>query len=75
MGEGGYRLTAIPEARWWAIDGNSKRRARLNCIHHLLQQVPYRDVMREPIVLPEREHRLDYMRTPVPDSIYVPPVY
>ena len=67
--------THIPEARWWVVDGNSKRRARLNCIHHLLQQVPYRDVMREPIVLPEREHKLDYTRTPVPDSMYVPSVY
>ena len=39
--------THIPEAPWWVVDGNSKRRARLNCIHHLLQQVPYSDVQRE----------------------------
>jgi polyphosphate kinase len=67
--------THIPEAPWWVVDGNSKRRARLNCIHHLLQQVPYDDVQHEPIVLPEREHKPDYARTPVPETMYVPAVY
>ena len=57
------------------VDGNNKRRARLHCIHHLLQQVPYDDVQREPIMLPEREHKPDYARTPVPESMYVPAVY
>src|SRR5262247_46056 len=58
--------THIPEARWWVVEGNGKRRARLNCIHHLLQQMPYRDVLHTPVVLPEREHKPDYARTPVP---------
>ena len=49
--------------------------ARLNCIHHLLQQIPYREVAQQPIVLPEREHKPDYMRTPVPELMYVPAVY
>jgi len=67
--------THIPEAPWWVVDGNNKRRARLNCIHHLLQQVPYHDVEREPIMLPDREHKPDYARTPVPEAMYVPAVY
>src|ERR1700730_228403 len=67
--------THIPEARWWVVEGNSKRRARLNCIHHLLLQVPYREVEHQPIVLPTREHKPDYHRTPVPDALYVPAVY
>jgi hypothetical protein len=67
--------THIAEARWWVVDGNSKRRARLNCIHHLLQQVPYRDVVHQPVVLPEREHKPDYARAPVADALYVPAVY
>jgi polyphosphate kinase 2 (PPK2 family) len=67
--------THIPEARWWVVEGNSKRKARLNCIHHLLLQVPYRDVEHQPIVLPAREHKPDYHRTPVPDALYVPAVY
>ena len=67
--------THIPEAPWWVVNGNNKRRARLNCIHHLLQQVPYSDVPHEPIVLPNRDHRPDYTRVPVPDSMYVPELY
>src|SRR5215471_14970264 len=67
--------THIPEARWWVVEGNGKRRARLNCIHHLLQQMPYRDVLHTPVVLPEREHKPDYARTPVPQELYVPDVY
>ena len=67
--------THIPEARWWVVEGNDKRRARLNCIHHLLQQVPYRDVPHSPVALPQREHRQDYTRTPVPPDLYVPSTY
>ena len=67
--------THIPEAPWWVVEGNDKKRARLNCIHHLLQQVPYREVLHEAIVLPPREHKPDYHRTPVPEALYVPAVY
>jgi len=67
--------THIPEARWWVVEGVDKKRARLNCIHHLLQQVPYGDVHHEPIVLPEREHQPDYARHPVPQELFVPRVY
>jgi polyphosphate kinase 2 len=67
--------THIPEARWWVVDGVDKKRARLNCIHHLLQQVPYRDVPHQPIVLPERAHQPDYVRHPVPEAMHVPAIY
>ena len=67
--------TNIPEARWWVIEGVDKKRARLNCMHHLLQQVPYEDVPHQPIVMPEREHQPDYARHPVPKELYVPAVY
>jgi polyphosphate kinase 2 len=67
--------THIPEARWWVVDGVDKKRARLNCIHHLLQQVRYEDVEHQPIELPEREHKPDYTRHPVPQELYVPAVY
>ena len=43
-----FQRTHIPEARWWVIEGVDKKRARLNCIHHLLQQIPYGDVQHEP---------------------------
>jgi len=67
--------THIPEAPWWVVEGNDKKKARLNCVHHLLQQIPYTEVEHQPIVLPPREHKPDYMRTPVPQSMYVPSVY
>jgi polyphosphate kinase len=67
--------THIPEARWWVVEGVDKKKARLNCIHHLLQQVPYGDVHHEPIEMPERERQPEYARHPVPDGLYVPKVY
>jgi len=67
--------THIPEARWWVVEAVDKRRARLNCIHHLLQQVPYREVEHATIVLPPRERHEDYMRAPVPQDLIVPNVW
>jgi polyphosphate kinase 2 len=67
--------THIPEARWWIVDGVDKKAARLNCIHHLLQQIPYQDVPHQPVVLPQREHKPDYHRRPLPQDMHVPPVY
>ena len=67
--------THIPEARWWIVDGVDKKKARLNCIAHLLTQIPYQDVPHEPVVLPDREHKPDYHRTPAPADMYVPAKY
>jgi polyphosphate kinase len=67
--------THIPEARWWVVEGINKKKARLNCIHHLLQQIPYQEVTHDTIVLPEREHKPNYVRTPEPEAMHVPSVY
>jgi polyphosphate kinase len=67
--------THIPEAPWWVVHADDKKRARLNCIHHFLSQVPYVEVPRAPVILPERVHNPDYHRTPVPDDMYVPSIY
>src|SRR5215470_187189 len=67
--------THIPEARWWVVEAVDKKKARLNCMHHLLRQIPYGEVPHEPILLPERIHNLDYARGPIPDEMYVPDVY
>ena len=67
--------THIPEAPWWIVDGVDKKRARLNCIHHLLAQVPYQEVEHELARLPARVHNPDYIRNPVPAEMYVPEVY
>ena len=67
--------THIPEAPWWIVAGNDKKRARLNCITHLLGQIPYGDVDHPAVVLPARVKNPDYIRGPVPQEMYVPEVY
>jgi polyphosphate kinase len=67
--------THIDEAPWWIVDAVDKKKARINCIHHLLGQFPYEDVPRAPVDLPPRLFNPDYVRGPVPREIYVPDVY
>jgi len=67
--------THIPEAPWWVVQAVDKKKARLNCIHHLLEQMPYEEIAHPPIVLPERVRRDDYERHPVPATMFVPEVY
>jgi polyphosphate kinase len=67
--------TNIPEAPWFIVESNDKKRARLNCIAHLLTQVPYQDVPHDPIDLPERVFNPDYERKVLPDNLYVPQKY
>src|SRR5271166_353947 len=67
--------TNIPEARWWIVEGVDKKRGRLNCMHHLLQQVPYQEIIHEEVVMPPRERKPDYVRAPIPADMYVPELY
>jgi polyphosphate kinase 2 (PPK2 family) len=67
--------THIPEARWWIVEAVDKKRARLNCISHLLGQMPYRAVQHEHVVLPPRVHNPDYHRGPIPKEMHVPEIY
>jgi len=67
--------THIAEAPWWVVQAVDKKKARLNCIHHLLGQFPYHEIDRPTIQLPERERHPDYIRQPVPDSMMVPEIY
>jgi len=67
--------THIPEAPWWVVAANDKKKARLNCINHLLGQIPYEEIPHPEIHLPERVHNPDYLRGPVPPEMYVPEVY
>ncbi len=64
--------THIAEAPWWIVQAVDKKRARLNCIQHLLDQFPYQEVERPGVVLPKRERRPDYIRQPVPPAMIVP---
>ncbi len=70
-----FERTHIPEAPWWVVEGNNKKRARLNCIAHLLEQIPDKEVPRDEIELPERKRDDEYYREPIPDDMYVPPRY
>ena len=67
--------THIPEAPWWIVEAVDKKKARLNCIRHLLGQISYHEVQRAPIVLPPRTHHPDYQRRPIPKEKYVADAY
>ena len=67
--------THIREAPWWIVEAVDKKRARLNCIAHLLKQIPRNDVPHPEILLPERVHHPDYLRGPIPHEMYVPALY
>ena len=66
--------THLPDSPWWIVDAVDKKRARLNCMSHLLSQIPYQDVAHQPVVLPARVRNPDYLRGPVPAEMYVPAV-
>lgn len=70
-----FERTNIEEAPWYIVEGNDKKRARLNCIAHLLSLVPYEEVPHEPVVLPERVFDPDYERRTLPSELYVPNRY
>ncbi len=67
--------TNIPEAPWYIVEGNDKKRARLNCMAHLLTLIPYEEVPQEEIELPERVFNPDYERRVLPSELYVPEKY
>jgi polyphosphate kinase len=67
--------THIPEAPWWIVEAVDKKRARLNCIRHLVSTIPHEGVHRDDVVLPERAHTPDYIRGPIPKSMHVPMIY
>jgi polyphosphate kinase 2 len=67
--------THIAQAPWWVVQADDKKKARLNCIHHLLEQMPYGEIEHPAIVLPERVRHEDYVRHAVPQEILVPEIY
>ena len=67
--------THTADAPWWIVQAVDKKKARLNCISHLLDQMPYHEVEHPAIALPERVRHADYLRHPVPAEMYVPETY
>src|SRR6476469_9128951 len=70
-----FRHTDIKQAPWWVVQADSKDRARLNCIHHLLSMVPYSEPETPEIHLPPRQDDSGYVRPPVEEQTFVPDVY
>ena len=70
-----FHRTNIPEAPWYIVEGNDKKRARLNCIDHLLSLFPYTEIPHEDISLPDRVFNPDYERAVLPPELYVPSKY
>jgi polyphosphate kinase 2 len=67
--------TNIAEAPWYIVEGNDKKRARLNCIDHLLGLIPYEPIPHDDVKLPERVFNPDYERAVLPPELYVPSKY
>ncbi len=70
-----FAHTDIKQAPWYVVDGDVKKRARLNIICHLLSLIPYEDLTPEPIELPPRQEEIGYVRPPISDQTFVPEVY
>ena len=70
-----FARTNIDEAPWYIVEGNDKRRERLNCIEHVLSEIPYDEVPSDKVTLPERVFNPDYERRVLPDDLYVPKIY
>jgi polyphosphate kinase len=70
-----FAHTDTKQCPWYVVNADEKKRARLNCIHHLLSLIPYEDLTPEPIVLPPRQDHMGYVRPPITDQTFVPEVY
>jgi len=70
-----FAHTDIKQAPWYVVEADDKKRARLNCIAHLLSMIPYEDVRQDPPELPPRPASGSYVRPPITDQTFVPDVY
>lgn len=70
-----FNYCDIKQAPWYVVNADSKKRARLNCIVHLLSLIPYKDLTPKPVTLPPRKEESGYMRPPISDQTFIPEVY
>jgi polyphosphate kinase 2 len=70
-----FNHTDIKQAPWYVVNADVKKHARLNCIHHLLSLIPYKDLTPPAIELPARDKGSNYVRPPLSDQTFVPEVY
>jgi polyphosphate kinase 2 len=64
--------TDIKQSPWYVVNSDKKKRARLNCIRHLLGQIPYKDLTPKPVKLPPRASHNGYVRPPLSEQTFVP---
>lgn len=70
-----FAHTDIKQAPWYVVDGDNKKRARLNSIKHLLSLIPYQDLTPPQMELPPRQDTGGYVRPPMSDQTFIPEVY
>ena len=70
-----FAYTDIKQSPWYVVNADIKKHARLNCISHLLSQIPYKDLTPEPLSLPPRQEDTGYIRPPINEQTFVPQVY
>lgn len=70
-----FERTSFPEAPWYIVEGNDKKRERLNCMEHILSKINYKDIPHKKVALPERVFKPNYERRVLPDELYVPKIY
>lgn len=70
-----FKYTDTKQSPWYVVPADNKKRARLNCISHLLSMIPYKELKHEKIVLPPRKEDEGYVRPPFSDQTFVPEVY
>jgi polyphosphate kinase 2 len=69
-----FQYTDIKQAPWYVVPSDCKRRARLNCISHMLSRIPYEDIVPDPVVIPDCED-ISYIRPPASDQAFVDQLY
>lgn len=70
-----FEYTDLPDTPWWVVEADDKKKARLNCISHLLSMIPYKDLTPDPIKLPPRQDDGSYERPPHAEQNFVPHIY
>jgi polyphosphate kinase 2 len=70
-----FTYTDIQQAPWWVVKSDDKRRARLNCIHHLLSAIPYEQLPPRKLKLQPRQENIGYLRPPETMQNFLPEVY
>ena len=70
-----FERTSSAEAPWYIVEGNDKRRERLNCMAHILSKIPFKEIKQEKVKLPNRVFNPDYERQTLPNELYVPKIF